>query len=653
MTFNPILHCDFETYSEADIREVGGSRYARDPSTEVLMLSYALDDEPVKLWVPAEGEPWPEDLQEYLADPKIEIHAFNAPFEYNIFRHVLGIDLPLERFKCVMVMAYALSFTGGLDAIGKQIGLPQDQQKLAIGKKLIQRFCKPAPSNHKATRYTTETHPEEWQSFKGYCIQDTETERFIENWINERHTMLDVEWQFWWLDQRINQKGLPIDVELATTAMQLHKQAKHRCTERMKDLTGLPNPNSTQQLMSWLIRHELPLENLQATTIDAILTKVELHPTIREVLELKRKTAMTAPTKWQAFIDKTDDDGCLRGMFQMNGASRTGREASRGINLQNLKSPPYGESMDDAMALLRMGSLEAIEALYGDPIEFLAAGIRGGICAPKDQTLLVSDYSSIESRFVGWLTDCQWINDTFARGLDTYKRMATGIFNTQYDAVTKSQRKFSKPVMLAGPYGQGAKGLVEYAENFGVKLTEDEAQQHVNVFRTNCWEIPQFWRWLETSIFSAVMDGQYAEGYRISIYTHNDFLFIVLPSGRKLAYHQPRIEQKETPWGAIKPTFTYMGTNRFTNKWCRIKAHMGLITENIVQAGSRDILRDGLLMADRWQYDIRGHVHDEIVALGNPDNLAALEQVMSVSPDWAPGLILSAEGFTAKHYTKV
>lgn len=655
----PQFFHDYETFCELDIKVVGAEAYCRHPSFEILMCSYAMEDDPVKLWVPAEGEPMPQEFYDAHMDPTVLLSGFNVGFEKAVTREGLGHiipTIPAGRYRCTMAKAYGLSFSGGLDDVGKQIGIPQDKQKLDIGKRLIQRFCKPAPKNHKAVRYDRFTHPQEWEDFKGYCVTDSESERYISRWLDAYTPLSDFEWLVWSLDQEINQNGLPVSLITAQAALDLHQEAKTALLHEMNAVTGLPNANSTQQLGEWLrARHGVVMPNFQAQTIKDTIKLGAIPQEALTVLDMKRRVGMTAPTKWKAFLDKACPDWVLRGMFTYGGASRTRRWASRGINLQNLKSPPFSD-MEAAVWFIQNQDLGLIQAVYGDPIEFLAGTVRGGITAPDGEILAVSDLGSIESRVVGWISGCRAINDTFAQGLDTYKVMAVDIYGVAYELVTGSQRKFAKPVVLAGPYGQGWKGLIAYAENFGVELSEEEAKRHINTFRTKCWEIPQMWKWLEAAIQDAVLNGGRWDGYKVSIYTEGEFLFIQLPSGRRLAYHQPKIEMKKTPWDEVKPTFTYMGNDKDKPVWVRLKAHAGLIVENIVQAIARDILVCGLMNAKAAGMTIIGHVHDEIItrvpeAYQN-EWLKVLEDAMCIVPEWAPGLLLDADGFCTKNYRK-
>lgn len=647
---------DYETFCDLDIKVVGAEVYARHPSLEILLLSYAIDNGPVKQWVPVEGEPFPEEFLWALQSQDVLLSGFNVPFEKAITRERLGFDLPASRYRCTMAKAYGLAFFGGMADVGMQIGLPQDKQKLDTGSKLITRFCKPAAKNHKASRYDRHTHPAEWQDFKEYNIQDTVTERYISQWCDVYSPISESEWQVWALDQEINQNGLPVDLAAAKRALALHKQAQADLLAEMRHLTHLDNPNSGKQLIPWLREaHGVVMPNLQAETIESTLKLAAVPAEALQVLDLKRRVGMTAPTKWKAYLNRACPDGKMRGVYIYGGASRTLRWAGRGFNSQNLKTPPFND-METAIWFIKNQDLGAIQAIYGDPIEFLAGTVRGGIIALDGEALAVSDLKSIESRVVGWISGCKAINDTFAQGLDTYIMMAVDIYGVDYAEVTKAQRKFAKPVVLAGPYGQGWKGLIGYAEGFGVVLEELESKKHIDLFRKKCWEIPRMWKWLDGAISDAIINGGRWEGYRVKIYIEGEFLFIGLPSGRRLAYFQPRMEMKETPWGETKLTFTYMGKHKDKKLWVRIKAHAGLIVENITQAIARDVLAHGLMKAKEAGMYIIGHVHDEIITrvpeAYKKEWLKTLEYAMSVVPPWGQGLLLDADGFTTKNYRK-
>lgn len=684
-------HLDFETFSKCDITKEGGYRYAMDSSTEVLMASYSGRTGPVSQWVPAKGEPMPFDLLEIFNDPNVIIKAFNAQFERLILKHVLKIDIPIERFRCVMVHAWSLSFSGGMAQVGAQLGLSSDKAKLATGGKLIRRFCMPAPSNHKADRYTLETHPDEWREFEEYNIQDTVTEREIDHLL-KGYPMPQRELDLWFMDQRINDRGVPIDMALVNGACKIEVAEKTHLRKKLNQFTSLENGASNAQLKPWLESQGLVLDNMQAETMEKAL-KEGVPDHLIPVLEMKLKVSKTSTKKWAAFKKATGDDGRLRGMFSFYGAQRTGRYSGRIVQLQNLKRPSM-KNPDELADMLVPGDRSLVECLHGDVIGLLSETVRCAITAPEGQRLVVSDLSSIESRILGWVANCTRINMLFAEGRDTYIDFAMELFQFPYDQVTGEQRTYSKPPTLGCGYQLGAKGLVDYADGMGVTMNGKEAKKAVDLWRELYPEVPEMWSWLIESCKTITNEapGLVLVGYAVTIYRDMNFLFIDLPSGRRLAYYKPLVQMMTPPWEKEKtkealeellyeyelgimdyeeyenmvlevrakerqiPTLTYMGMNQYVHKWSRISTHGGKITENIVQAIARDVLAYHMQIVENDGLDIVGHVHDEIIITIDDDLaetfLMEMENVMSLTPEWAPGLLLGASGFLTKRYKK-
>lgn len=633
---------DFETYSDANLKTVGVHRYAVDPSTEVLMLAYGRPGSVPKVWEPHLG-PIPDDLKLIIEDDEVTLHAFNAAFEWEIFNFVLGIMLPIARFRCTMVLSYSLGFSGGLADVQNQIGMRPDKLKLKEGRALILRFCKPQPKNHKVPRWTWQNDPAGWAKFVEYCRQDVVAETELNLWLSRYTPMSEMEWEIWELDQKINHRGVPIDVDYAEGALDLHKQVKHRIKEGLKAETGLSNPLSSAQMKGWLAEHGVFMPNMQAATITQVNAR-EYQP----ILDDYSKAVATAPTKYKAFIN-CEVNGNVHGMFQFRGASRTGRWAGRRVQLQNLKR---GNIDAVTAAAIKDRHLECV-TLAGDPMDLLAKGVRSTISAPKGTMLNVSDLSSIESRILGWLTGCARINEIFRTGHDTYKDLATLLFNVPYDQVTKEQRTFAKPPVLGAGYGLGAKGMKAYAKAMGVEMTSDEAEHAVYTFRDTYHEIPRFWTFIIDAIAALLTRGLETRTPLLRVHLSSDqqFLWITLPSGRRLAYYQPLWIMWDTPIGE-KMSFTYMGQDRFTLQWCRIAAHHGLITENIVQAIARDVLAVWLLRADRADFRTVLHVHDELGCVEATDRVDELNDLIRQPIPWAPGLLLDAAGYVALRYKK-
>jgi len=676
-----VVHHDFETFSRVDIKKAGGHKYARDPSTEVLMLAYAVGRDRPQIWVPAEGEPMPVDLLELTTDPEVEWHAFNAQFERLIWWHVIGRTIPLEQFHCTMQHAWSLSFSGGLAQVGEQLGLPDASRKMARGHKLMLKFSTPAPKNHLADRYTHENAPEDWADFKRYCLQDVIAEREIEMLL-AGYPIPRQERDLWLWDQDVNDRGVPVDLSLVNRAVHVNNEAKAAAREELESITYLNNPNSNAQLQAWLFAHGVDAPNMQADTLRKIQSESQ-DPAVRQALDLKMQLGKTSVSKWNAFKAATCDDGLVRGMFQFAGAQRTQRWAGRIVQLHNLKSPTIEDPVTAAEDLYLESSL--IELLHGNPLDFLSEVIRCAITAPDGCVLTPVDLSSIESRVLGYIANCARINATFAAGMDTYKDFASEYYGVPYAQVTGAQRKFSKPPVLGCGYMLGAgkrpkedgsppgkqTGLIAYAEGYGVDMSYEDAKRAVDTWRAMNWEVADMWSWLGNACQDTTEHWTVHEGYCVRTHRDKNFLMIDLPSGRSLHYYVPMVLAKIPPWeqdridaGEIKPadaktrpTLTYMGMNQNVGKWMRLTTHPGKITENIVQAIARDVLSFHML---RIESDlgpiIRAHVHDEAVPLVPESEareyLAHCESVMRIPPPWAPGILLDAKGFITKRYTK-
>lgn len=646
----PTLYLDFETYSEAKLPKVGSYVYASDKSTEALMLAWAVDQDKVEVWDIFSGDPMPEKLHRAINDGDTLVSAFNATFERLILRNCLGITVPPERFRCTMVRTFGLSFTGRMEEIAERFGLPINKDPR--GHYLIMKFSKPQPKNQKVRRWTAENAPEEWEEFKEYCRQDVVVERALAAKCAPYH-FPEEEWERYAMDQRVNDYGVPVDRVLVSRAIEIDTVAKTELKDKMRDLTGLDNPNSRAQLMRWLGENGVYTEDIKAETLRHLIDSAE-DERILAVLTMKAQLSKTSATKWKAFKRSLGGDGAVHGMFQFMGASRTGRWAGRLVQLQNLARGGNTTKYPAAAAavMLRSG-YEGAKVLYGNVMELLSDTIRCAITAPEGKILNVSDLSSIESRVLGWISDCQEINSTFTAKKDTYKVFATRMYRVPYEQVTKQQRTFSKPPVLGGGYMLGAKGLMGYAEGMGVAMTEEEAQTAIDVLRSGWPDVVAFWKWCKDAVFYTTRTGNDFIGrHGLKTFAHGEFLFIRLPSGRNLAYHKPEIRMKEAPWGGMIDNFTYMGLNRFNYKWERVSAHAGGVTENIVQAIARDILIIWMERVEKAGFRIAGHVHDEIITVEDRDRVDEMNDLIRKPISWAEGLLLDADGYTTKRYKK-
>lgn len=628
-----ILFLDSETFSRQPIK-AGTHKYTQHKSTESLLWTYALNDESVNLWDATE-EVRPAILTEMWEDPAITKIAFNAPFDRGVVENVEKVPSPLDMWKDAQIAAYALGFAGSLDMVLEQIGSAQGKNK--DGKALIRRFCSPAPKNHKADRYDKTTHPEEWERFKAYGIQDTAILRKLWYWCMKQNPTID--WDDWRMSERTNIKGVPVDLELSRTALEMHSAEKQNIKDILTNMTGLENPLSNKQMKGYMFDQGLELPNLAAET----LGKLEDKPV---ALDLYSKAVSTAPTKYKAFIEKACDDGTVKGSHQFIGASRTGRDASRGINTQNLKRGPIDEF---APELIGKGDRDIVDALYGDVINVLATSVRAAIAAPEGKTFLVSDLAGIEGRVLPWLCYFDQKLKQIEGGMDMYKVAACSIYSKQYDNITKDERFVGKVAELALGY-QGAVGAFSsMSAAFGVEMPEEQVREIVGNWRKSNFPITQFWRDLENAAINTVITGAETSAGRVKFRLQESFLVMVLPSGRNLYYYKPEV--------GVEPKFnnraiSFMGLNTYTRKWERGYTYGGKWAENACQGFARDVFYYGYREAVSQDIDVRLRVHDELVCVGDPEQLPALISSMEKLPPWAEGLPLKAEGEVSFRYKK-
>lgn len=690
--FNHRLHLDFETKSTCNLKTAGAHKYAADPSTAPLMLAWAFDDEEVSLWQPHLG-PLPDRVMRGLLDPTVAKVAFNATFERMILLHCMGITVPIEQWRCTMVASYYLSFAGGLDQVLSAIGL---EKKDPRGGQLINMFSTPAPKNHKVDWYTHENRPSEFREFGEYCVKDVKVERQLLLWLAQYPMMHLWDWERYALDQKINDRGVPMNLDMARGAFEMWEEEKKSLVDRLQECTGLGKV-TRGPFSEWLKGAGVEVEDLRKETLDQVMEDPDLDHTIREALLLWQQKEAKATSKYTAAINGSDErDWRSRGMFQFKGAQRTDRTSGRRMQLQNLKrTNTCVEGIPAVVGAVASGCPGLLTMVTGMSVsEGLGSAIRHVIRAEEGKTLVVNDLTSIESVVLGWLSQCATIDETFRSGKDSYRMFASKYFGIPYEEVTKSQRSFSKPPVLGCGFMLGWKGLMAYSQGYGVDMDEEQARTAVTTFREMYPEIPQFWKWIYDAVKYVTTSGQSISGYRLHIERDADFLRIWLPSGRALSYYQPEVKKRAAPWADVTMTqaaidlgytehepimketgaslldleklgyvhvskyvdnVCYMGTND-KNQWTRIYAHAGLFTENIVQSIAMDILFTGITNADAEGLPVVLQVHDEIGCEVNEEGAQAelelLGECMTKQPPWCTDMWLGADGYISRYYTK-
>jgi DNA polymerase len=629
------LHLDFETFSAVDIG-VGTFAYAAHPSTEALMLGYAADSNPVKVWDIACSPPMPSDLARQLEAAE-EIWAYNAQFERIILLTQLGIDIPLEKWRCCQALAYSLGFAGRLDDVLMRFNLTD--RKDPEGRRLIRKFSMLQPKNRVQRRIRPMEDIIDWGSFIEYCKQDVEVERTL--WRKCIRAGARVDWSQYRLDQEINQRGLPIDRVLVHQVLGAIHVEQARLMREMVGITQLENPNSVQQLGQWLADRGSPTPDLKAATVTRMIED-EVDPMVVEVLQLRQQLSKSSNSKWQTLADSAVG-GRLRGAFQFLGAGRTGRFAGRQFQPHNLPRPVVNG--DQAADVLLGGGITMVDLIYDRPMDVYSSLLRSALTAPDGKLLVVSDLSSIESRLAGWVCRCKAINDIFAENRDVYKALAARLYEKDEADVTKEERFFAKPAALGAQYGLGWKGLRVYARDFGVDLDADTAQFQISMYRNIYPEVQSSWYQLGEAISEVLTDGGTAHACRCLWSRRGQFLVCQLPSGRGIHYYLPLLEDR------------YMGKNQRTQQWERIFTHGGKVLENIIQAVAFDVLIEWLTRLDRAGVELVGHVHDEVIALAPlfdaDQTLETINEQVTVAPmPWGQDLLLGASGYVAKRYRK-
>lgn len=652
------MFIDLETQSDADITKTGVYRYADSPCFDILLFAVSIDDAPVQVYDLAQNDIIPDNILHALADHNVMKHSFNASFErvcisvwlkrnYPELFHGYGNPqdsvsdyLDPESWRCSMVASAYLGLPLTLAGVGAVLKL--EQQKMTEGKALIRYFCVPYDTIHGVPKFRSPADaPDKWQIFKAYNKRDVETEMEIEAKISKFPVPQSV-WEEYILDQKINDRGIQVDMPFVQNAIQIGDTVKKALTEKLSDITGLENPNSVQQMKNWLSERGLEMQSLGKKEVQEQLLTAPAH--IREVLQLRQQTSKSSVKKYTAMQNAVCHDHRARGMFQFYGANRTGREAGRIIQLQNLPQNHLPD-LEEARDLVLSGDIDALDMLYEDIPDTLSQLIRTAFIPKKGYQFIVADFSAIEARVIAWLAGETWRMESFARGEDIYCASASRIFGVPVvkHGENGHLRQKGKVAELACGYG-GSVGAMKAMG--GSNMSDAELKQIVTDWREASPHIVQLWWDVESAAMKAVRQKTSAETHGIIFSYASGFLFVQLPSGRRLAYVKPRIG--ENRFGGESITYWGVGTSK---RWERLETYSGKLVENIVQGIARDLLFYSMkTLSDCF---IVGHIHDEIIIECTGDtSLSDICEQMSVTPEWADGLLLRADGYECNFYKK-
>ena len=642
------LSIDLETYSSADIGKTGVYRYSEAPDFEVLLFGYSVDGAPPQLVDLACGETLPEEIRDALSDPSVTKWAFNASFERVCLSRYLGLPsgtyLDPQQWRCSMIWSAYLGLPLSLAGVGAVLKL--EKQKLESGRDLIRYFCQPCvptKSNGGRTRNRPSDAPEKWSMFKSYNLRDVETEMAIQEKLS-RFPVPEFVWDEYHLDQEINDRGIRLDMEVVRNAIEMDAFSKAELTEKMQTLTALENPNSVAQMKAWLSEHGLEVESLGKKDVAALLK--DAPPDLAEALILRQQLAKSSVRKYQAMQNCVCSDGRAHGMFMFYGANRTGRFAGRLVQLQNLPQN-HMPDLEQARDLVRIGNYAALQTLYDSVPDVLSELIRTAFVPYEGGKFIVADFAAIEARVIAWMADEQWRLEVFKKGGDIYCASASQMFGVPVEkhGINGHLRQKGKIAELALGYG-GSVGALKAMGALEMGIPEEELKPLVDAWRDANPNITQLWWDVDEAVKKTVTDKVPTETHGLHFMYEKGFLFIELPSGRRLAYVKPRIG--ENKFGGESVTYEGVGS---TKKWERLESYGPKFVENAIQAISRDILC--YAMKTLRCCNIVAHVHDEVIIEANPMvSLEAICAQMGRTPPWAKGLILRADGYETPFYKK-
>ena len=655
-----MITIDIETRSDKDISKCGVYAYTDTPYFDILLFAYSIDGQPVRVVDTANGEEIPENVLAALADENVVKRAFNCNFErvclskylrenhpqyfqsYSIDVDTVGDFLNPESWHCSMIHARTLGLPSSLAEVGKVLGI--EQQKMTEGKALIKFFCVPYDTIDGVPQFhNPKDYPDKWEIFKAYNKRDVEAELEIDRKLS-RFSVPNFIWQEFYLDQEINDRGILVDMQLADKAIGLDAEAKEELTAEMKRLTGVENPNSVYQLLDWLETQGYKSDSLGKAQVQELI-KTAKEP-VKSVLQMRLQLSKSSVKKYTAMKNTACSDNRARGMFSFYGASRTGRWAGRNVQLQNLPQNHLPD-LSEARELVKYGSFEDIQMLYDDVPDTLSQLIRTAFIPRQGMKFIVADFSAIEARVIAWLAGEEWRMKAFANGEDIYCASASKMFGVPVvkHGENGHLRQKGKISELACGFG-GSVGAMKAMGADSLGLSDTELKQIVTDWREASPHITELWWAVDRAVKKTIKEKTSTETHGLKFSYEAGFLFIELPSGRRLAYAKPRIGENQFGGESV----TYMGINA-QKKWDRLESYGPKFVENCTQGIARDLLMYS--MQTLSQYFIVGHIHDEmIIECPKDTKLDEICQQMARTPDWAKGLLLRADGYECSFYKK-
>ena len=654
------MSVDIETYSSIDLSKTGVYRYVEAPDFDILLIGFSIDGGPVEVIdCTARHNNYEEEkkmvqFKKHLYDPECIKKAFNANFERTCLAKWLGKEMPPEEWRCTMIKCLTMGLPGNLAGAGMALGLPEDKLKDPQGKALIQYFskpCKPTRVNGQRTRNLPEHDLDKWKLYIEYNRQDVVTEMAIDSKL-EIYKTTETEQELWNLDQRMNDHGVRIAVDMVDKIVDYDTVRKEELQKEAQEITGLANPNSLAQLKTWLNDQGMPMTSVTKDTISAALALKYIPDNVRRVLEIRTALGKTSTAKYSTMLDAVCEDHRLRGILQFYGANRSGRWAGRLVQTHNLARNSL-EDLDLARELAVDGDFDTMQTLFGETAFVFSELVRTAFIPSEGCRFVVSDFSAIEARVISWIADEEWRLQAFREGKDIYCETASQMYKVPVvkHGINGELRQKGKVAELACGY-QGGVGAMKRMDREG-SIPEDELQAVVDSWRNANPKIVKLWKLCEIAVRTAIEEHRTVRlqhGLEFSYINHN--LFIKLPGGRKLCYWDTKLKMDPRDG---REHIVYMGVNQETKQWGETETYGGKLVENIVQATARDCLAVAMTRVSKLGYKIVMHVHDEMIVDVPVEDTGALDTInacMAEPIDWAPDLPLKGDGYETTFYKK-
>jgi len=648
-----MITIDFETRSELDLPKAGAWKYSLHQSTKPLCMAWALDEGAVDLWLPF--EPVPITIIAAAATGQL-FEAHNAFFEYCIWLHIMmpQYDFPpikTENWRCSQAKTLMHAVPAALAKACKALHLPI--QKDEIGKRAMMKLAKPRkPTKHNKDKWHDD--PTDYHTMYDYCQDDVRAERCLSN---QYPPIAPDEIKVWQLDQKINKRGIHVDMQCVKAALRICDQIKKENNSRLFEITGgaIKTTGQIKVIGEWLAKRHIVTDSLAKDVIQSLLNvhvSVKRDPVAREVLQLRLATAKTSTSKYKAIVAAVADDNRIRGLFKYYGAF-TGRWAAKLVQPQNMPRNTYKGNFEHYYKILAQDDSELFKLLYPNSMAMLSSCIRGVLTPGPGKTFYGGDFSQIEPRMACWLAGDNAALEEYRKGVDRYVQIARQVYNKR--DINEAERQMGKTIDIGCVYGLGWEGLkATCLRQAGIVVTETFARDAVSTYRESRWLIKAFWKTqLEAAMMAIRTGNRIVAGTRkIQWKAINKHLYCQIPSGRRICYPFVSVKPAMTPWGKWQDTIHYGTVDSQTNQWVETTTHGGKILENIDQALSRDTLVAAMFAVEGQGYEIVLHAHDELLCEKDSGDPEELRLLMQVNLSWAPTLPILVKSWSGKRYLK-